>query len=85
MASVVYILGALTSLLCAVLLLRGYRTGRKRLLLWSGLCFAGLALSNTLIYVDLVIVPTTDLYLWRLGTAAFAMLLLVYGLVWESD
>jgi hypothetical protein len=85
MASVVYILGALTSLLCAVLLLRGYRTGRKRLLLWSGLCFAGLALSNTLIYVDLVIVPTTDLYLWRLGTAALAMLLLVYGLVWESD
>jgi hypothetical protein len=68
-----------------VLLLRGYRTGRKRLLLWSGLCFAGLALSNTLIYVDLVIVPTTDLYLWRLGTAALAMLLLVYGLVWESD
>jgi hypothetical protein len=42
-------------------------------------------LSNTLIYVDLVIVPTTDLYLWRLGTAALAMLLLVYALVWESD
>lgn len=85
MASAVYILGALTSLLCAVLLLRGFHKGGKRLLLWSGLCFAGLALSNALIFVDLVIAPNIDLYLWRLATAALAMLLLVYGLVWESD
>ena len=42
MGPAVYILGALTSLLCSVLLLRGYASGRKRLLLWSGLCFAGL-------------------------------------------
>ena len=85
MASAVYVLGALTCLLCAVLLLRGYRKGGKRLLLWSGLCFVGLTLSNTLVFVDLAIVPNMDLYLWRLATAALAMLLLLYGLVWESD
>ena len=51
MAAMVYILGALTSLACAVLLLRGYSRGKKRLLLWSGLCFTGLALSNLLIFV----------------------------------
>lgn len=86
MAPFVYVLGALTTLLCAVLLLRGYRKGRKQLLLWSGLCFIGLTISNTLLFVDLVLLPTTiDLHLPRLATAAGAMLLLVYGLIWEGE
>lgn len=86
MASSVYILGALTTLLCAVLLLRGYVRGRQRLLLWSGLCFAGLTLSNVLVFIDLVLLPSQiDLYTLRLATAAAAMLVLLYGLIWESD
>jgi hypothetical protein len=86
MAAFVYLLGALTTLLCAILLLRGYLRGRKRLLLWSGLCFAGLTASNTLLFVDLVLLPASvDLYLLRLATAAAAMLLLLYGLIWESE
>lgn len=85
MAAMVYILGALTSLACAVLLLRGYSRGKKRLLLWSGLCFAGLALSNLLIFVDLIVLPDRDLYLWRLATTGVAMALLLYGLIWESN
>lgn len=83
MAHIVYILGALTSLACAILLLRGYASGRQRLLLWSGLCFVGLAISNALIFVDLVMLPTVDLYRLRLGTAAIAMAMLLYGLIWE--
>jgi hypothetical protein len=85
MAPAVYLLGTLISLLCAGLLLRGYSRSRTRLLLWSGLCFAGLTASNALVFVDLVVAPGIDLYLWRLGSAACAMLLLLYGLVWESD
>lgn len=86
MAEVVYVLGALTTLLCAVMLLRGYRSGRRRLLLWSGLCFVGLTLSNVLLFVDLVLFPTdVSLYPWRLGTAALAMLFLLFGLVFESE
>jgi hypothetical protein len=85
MAASVYLIGVLTSLMCSVLLLRGFARGRKRLLLWSGLCFAGLALSNLLTFVDLVLVPNVDLYRYRLATAAIAMGLLVYGLIWESD
>ena len=85
MAAMVYILGALTSLACAVLLLRGYSRGKRRLLLWSGLCFAGLALSNLLIFVDLIFLPDRDLYLWRLATTGVAMALLLYGLIWESN
>jgi hypothetical protein len=86
MGPIVYFLGALTTLLCAVLLLRGYMQGRMKLLLWSGLCFVGLTISNALLFIDLVLLPATvDLYLLRLATAAIAMLLLVYGLVWESE
>jgi hypothetical protein len=86
MGPIVYFLGALTTLLCAVLLLRGYVQGRMKLLLWSGLCFVGLTISNALLFIDLVLLPAAvDLYLLRLATAAIAMLLLVYGLVWESE
>ena len=85
MAGTVYVIGVLTSLICAVLLIRGYARGRKKLLLWSGLCFSGLAVSNFLIFVDLVLVPEVDLYRYRLVTAAIAMGLLLYGLIWESD
>jgi hypothetical protein len=84
MAIAVYILNSVTFSACAVLLLRGYVRGKQRLLLWSGLCFAGLAVSNVLVFVDLVIFPDVDLYVWRLGTAAVAMLLLMYGLIWEG-
>jgi hypothetical protein len=52
--------------------------------LWSGLCFAGLAISYLLVFVDLVLVAEVDLYRYRLATAASAMLLLLYGLIWES-
>jgi hypothetical protein len=84
MGSVVYTLGALTSFACAILLLRGYARGRRKLLLWSGLCFLGLGLNNALIFVDLVMLPQVDLYLLRLCTTLVAMSLMIYGLIWES-
>lgn len=85
MGTAVYVLAILTSLACALLLLRGYARGKKQLLLWSGLCFLILAGSNVLVFLDLVVVPTVDLYRWRLITTAAAMALLVYVLIWESD
>ena len=85
MAGAVYILGALTSLLCAALLLRGYARGRRKLLFWSGLCFAGLFASNILVFLDLVMLPRVDLFLARLATTAVALGLLLYGLIWESQ
>jgi hypothetical protein len=79
------ILGTLTAGLCAVLLLRAFGIVRKRLLLWAGLCFAGLTVANALLIADLNLVPDVSLYRWRLGAAAFSMALLVYGLIFESD
>jgi len=86
MQLIVNVLGTLVSGLCAVLLLRAYGTVRKRLLLWAGLCFAGLSASNGLVVLDLFVMPPeVDLYRWRLVVAAAAMLLRVYGLIFESD
>ena len=84
MATLVYALCALTSLACAVLLLRGYRASRVRLLMWSGLCFAGLAANNIILLVDTRVVPTIDLSLWRSLPALIGVAVLLYGLVWET-
>ncbi len=84
MAEAVYVLCALTSAACAFLLSRRYWRTRSRLLLWSSLCFLGLALNNTLLFVDLVIVPTIDLSVARGAVALAAVVLLLIGLVWES-
>lgn len=84
MAAVVYALCALTAATCAFLLLRAHRENGVRLLLWSGLCFAGLALNNFLLFADKVIIPDTDLSLVRSSSALAAVLLLLYGLIWET-
>jgi hypothetical protein len=84
MATAVYILCILTSALCAVLLFRGYRATRVRLLLWSALCFAGLALNNVLLFVDVRVLPETDLSIVRSLPAIAGVLLLLYGLIWET-
>jgi hypothetical protein len=81
----VLVLTFLTMLLCAVLQLRAYFDVRRGLLLWSGLCFLGLSISNLLVIADLKIFLAADLYTWRLGSAAVAMGLLLYGLIWESQ
>lgn len=49
-ATAVYILCAVTSVLCAGLLVRSYLRSRVRLLLWSALCFVGLAVNNVLLF-----------------------------------
>ena len=63
MALVIYVLCALASLLCAVLLWRGYRQSRARLLRWSAICFIGLFLNNVLLVLDTHVIATVDLAL----------------------
>ncbi|MGH9038655.1 MAG: DUF5985 family protein [Acidimicrobiia bacterium] len=85
MAEVVYLLCAATSVACAVLLMRGYARTGTRLLLWSGLCFVGLALNNVALVIDRMVVPDVDYSTGRLVPAAAGILLLLYGLVWEAE
>jgi hypothetical protein len=82
-AQAVYVLCMLTSLFCAFLLFRSHRAQHSRLLLWSTLCFAGLAVSNALLVIDLIVLPEVDLRLLRASITFASALSLVGGLVWE--
>jgi len=85
MAAAIYTLCMLTSMACAGLLLFAWRRSRYRLLLWSGLCFAGLTLNNLALVIDKVVLPDIDLSIWRTSLALLAMIVLLYGLIWESE
>ncbi len=85
MGSIIYFLCALTSLGAAALLWRGFRRTRQRLLYWSALCFAILAVSNGLLILDLVVLPDVYLLTSRSIVTQIALLVLIYGLIFESD
>jgi hypothetical protein len=84
MAAAVYILCALTSLACVALLLRGYAQRGARLLLWSGLGFAGIALGNVMLVMDAVVLPERDLSLLRSLPVLAGLAVLIYGLIWDT-
>jgi hypothetical protein len=85
MAAAIYTLCALTSILCFVLLWRSWRQSGSRLLFWSALCFAALSVNNVILVLDTLVFTEVDLGVWRLGAGLVAVLLLLYGLVWEED
>lgn len=81
-----YLLAALTSLACMVLLFRGYARTGARLLMWSALCFVGLSVNNLLLFIDFVVLPTqVDLRVWRLVAALAGLLFLLYAFIWEAE
>ena len=82
---IIYLLCALTSWLCAVLLLRAYFNRRAALLFWSGAGFCAFGLSNILLFVDLVMAPRIDLSLVRNVITLCGIGLLLRGLIWESS
>lgn len=84
MANLVFVLCAVTSFACAVLLLRGWRQQRARLLLWSGLCFVGFAIGNAMLTLEAVVGFSHDLTLARNIPIAGGLMVLIYGLVWEA-
>ena len=85
MAATVFILCALTSVTCAVLLGRAWRETRATLLFWSALGFAAFAVNNVMLVVDEIVVPGTDLR-WTRDVSGFAAVaILLFGLLWRSD
>jgi hypothetical protein len=83
-ATAVYVLSALISLACAVLLLRSFAQARTGLLLWAAVCFLGLTLNNALLFVDKVVATDVDLSLWRTIPALAGTLALALGLLREE-
>jgi len=84
MAPTIYALCALTSLVCAVLLLRGYRDSRYRLLFWAGLCCVGLTINNLLMVTDKVFFAQENMLTVRLAASLIAVGLLLYGLIFDE-
>jgi hypothetical protein len=85
MQGIIYSLCAITATLCAVMLLRAYSASRYRLLLWSGLCFAGMAVNNILLVVDKLVLLEVDLSGPRNVVGLVSMLVLLYGLIMDSE
>jgi hypothetical protein len=83
---VIYPLCLLTSIVCALLLMRSYTRNRVNLLLWSAACFVFLALNNLLVVIDILVLPTTiDLTEFRTLASVAGVLVLLYGFIWEVD
>jgi hypothetical protein len=85
MAAVIYSLCALVAALCTFLLLRGWLASRYRLLLWTGICFAGLTATNVLLFLDKVVFLAVDFTPLRMLVTLVAMGVLLYGLVWDAQ
>jgi hypothetical protein len=85
MAGIVYILCALTSLLCAVLLYRAYSRSKLRFLFWCSFGFWGFTFNNVLLFIDLIIFPEIN-YIINIRTlpAVFGMVVMIYGLIMEE-
>jgi hypothetical protein len=77
----VYILCAGTALLCAALLLRGYRNSGARLLLWCGLFFVAMTVENVILFIDLeILTDQVSLLAYRRAVALLGAIILIYGL-----
>ena len=83
--TLVYTLCFATSTLCAFLLGRSFRRSRSRLLLWSALCFALLAVANFVVVLDMLIFPDVDLRAVRLWLSLAAVAVLLFGFIWDED
>lgn len=82
--SAIFVLSMLTAGGCSALLFRAYGRTRTRLLLWSAICFAGLAVNNALVFVDLIVIPEVSLIWLRASVALLSLLVLIRGLVWDA-
>ena len=85
MVTIIYLLCALTAAGCSVLLFRGFLASNARLLLWSGICFAGLTVSNLIVVADKLFFPMSDFSPWRVGISVASIGVLLYGLIFEAS
>lgn len=85
MAAVVYLLCAITSLVCAIMLFKAWSKSKFRLLFWSSLGFTGFAINNILLFIDVVVFPeVTFIINVRTVPAVIGMVVMIYGLIMEE-
>lgn len=81
----IFLLCALTALLCSGLLYKAYRSSGYKLLLWGSVCFAGMTLNHILLIIDRFVVTYVDLSPWRLTITLLSLIVFLYGLIWDSE
>lgn len=81
----VYGLCLLTSAICAGLLLKAYLPSRSKLLLYTALGFALLAVNNLLLVADVLVLRDIDLWPYRQLALAAAIAVLLYGFIFEVE
>lgn len=86
MPTVVYVLCALTSALCAALLVRAYLRTKTRLLFWGAIAFVFLAINNALVFADMVLVgPDLSLVPLRHAAALAAVSVMIFGCIRDAE
>ena len=80
MRAAVFVLCAVSSIGCALLLLRAWLADRSRLVLGALACFAGLALSNLVLAYDELALPHEEL-LWRCVPSAVGLAVLAFVMI----
>lgn len=84
-AAIVFVLCGLTSVACAVLLVRGFLQTRARLLMWASLGFVAFAANNVLLVCDRLVVNEFDLAVPRVLAALVGVTLLMFGCMIDAD
>jgi Family of unknown function (DUF5985) len=84
-AAVVYFLCFISGGLCAYLLFMAFFRQRRRLFLWSAVCFSLLAITNFLVFLDIIILPSINLLPYRLFASLTAVIVLLYAFIWEIE
>jgi hypothetical protein len=84
MAAAIYSLCAATAACCAWLLLRAFRGSGARLLLWSSVCFALFAINNAMVILDLLVLPSVNLFVVRNASVLLGISAMLYGLIWNE-
>ena len=82
--SAVYVLSVVIGVACAVLLARGHLRSPSRLLLSAAICFAGLALNDVGLIVDVFVLPGISLVAVRSLPALVGLAVLVRALIKEA-
>lgn len=81
----IYILCFLTCFGCAYLLMRAFRRNGSRLLFWSALHFLILGFANIVLFLDMAVIREVELLPLRTGLTLVAVLVLLYGLIFEAS
>lgn len=85
MEKLVYLFCAITYAGCAVLLLRSYFRARVKLVFWGCVFFVCYALTNVVLFIDLVLVPSMDLSPFRDALTLGGLVAIIFGLIKEGD